>query len=251
MYTDETYMPRLYSFLKVQVMSNEAWWIVGAFFALGGLHFLAMIAAGLWEKRPIQPYSVPEPGQEYASSEAANLANLAAVKLGYRHGGLCHDNKGRLYRVRYDFWIANDNATIAVIGSGSVASSKVDGIWLWSRLMSRQILCTTNERGEQEICGIIEQQTWPQRNLKQLDEIHKRRLATDVVEPFSADSPMLGYFEIRRLKAEALVNQGYADYVDDEHTIWRYTFNGALAFYFTAVWVRPISRALRAIGIGR
>jgi hypothetical protein len=215
-----------------------------------GFFFFVVVVACLWEKRPIQPYYVPAEDDEYEPSAVAERANEDAEKIGYEYGGLCHDGKGKLYRVRYDFWIDPDDLTIAVVGSGTIAKIPVNGVWLWSRLADGRILCTTNEIGEQDISGAVEQQTWPGFRLKALDEKHERRL-TDDVEPFPSDTPMAGYFDILRRKADTLVAKGYARYLDDEQTVWRYTLPGAVRFYFVGTWVRPMRRFLRSVGLVR
>ncbi|HEY8505801.1 MAG TPA: hypothetical protein VIL46_14545, partial [Gemmataceae bacterium] len=158
--------------------------------------------------------------------------------------------KGRLYRVRYDFWIAPDGATVAVVGSGTIARIPVNGVWLWSRPADGRILCTTNETGEQDISGAVDQQTWPGSGFRALAEKHQSRL-TDPVEPFPAESPMAGYFDILRRQADALVEKGCAYYLDEERTSWRYTLKGALVFYFVSAWLRPIRRGLRLIRVVR
>jgi hypothetical protein len=212
--------------------------------------FIVVLAA-TWERRPVQPYYIPEPGKEYEPWPAARQANQDAQDLGYQHGALCHDAKGRLYRVRYDFWVSPDDATIALIGSGTVAIVPVFGIWLWSRTTDERTLCTTNERGEQDISGVEDQQTWPSLPLRQLVEKHRQRLAGVKLEPFSAQAPLIGYFDIRRRKADALVAWGYAAYLDDQRMVWRYTLRGAIVFYLLAALVRPVRRLFRSLGLSK
>ncbi len=229
-------------------MSDDLWIPLALVFGLIGFSFLAVVAACLWERRPVQPYYVPAPGDEYGPTPYAERANSDARNLGYRHGGLCHDGKGKLYRVRYDFWLAPDDSTLAVVGSGTVAHIPVNGVRLCSRLVDGRVLCTTSEIGEQDISGAEEQQTWPGLPLKALVEKHERRL-TDAVEPFPADAPLAGLFDIRRRKADALVARGYAYYLDDERKVWRYTLKGAVVFCVVGTWVRPIRRFLRSVGL--
>jgi hypothetical protein len=209
------------------------------------------VVAAMWERRPIQPYYVPEPGAEYAPGPEHQQANEQIDQIGYQHVTVCHDGKGRLYRVRYDFWTAPDNMTLAVIGSGTVASIRVFGIWIYSRTADGRTLLTTNERGEQDISGVEDQQTWHAMPLPELVEKHRQRLLGLANQPFSADSALLEYFDIRRRKAAALVARGYAKYVDDQGLVWRYTFKGAIVFYVTGVIVRPLRRLLRSMQLVR
>ena len=232
-------------------MTDDLWFRLAVFLGVTGFCFLGVVLACLWEKRPVQPYYVPAAGAEYKVSRKADRANHDARNLGYRHGGLCHDGKGKLYRVRYDFWIAPDDATIAVVGSGTIALIPVYGVWLWSRLVDGRIRCTTNEIGEQDISGVVDQQTWPGLRLTALVEKHECLLTESLVEPFSHDAPLVGYFDIRRRRADALVEKGYAYYLDDERTAWRYTLKGAVVFYIVAAWTRRIRRWLRFVGLVR
>ena len=231
-------------------MDSDIWTGLAVFFGIVGVMFVAVVAACLWEKRPVQLYYVPAEGEEYKPSAVAEVANRDAKRLGFIHGGLCHDGKGKLYRVRYDFWLSPDHSMLAVIGSGSIARIPVNGIWLWSRMKDGRIFCTTNEIGEQEICGLVEQRTWAKYSFEELLAKHEPRLS-DEVEPFPTDSPLLGYFDIRRRKAEALVARGYAYYLDEEQKVWRYSLRGAVVFYFLGTWVRPIGRLLRSVGLVR
>ena len=205
------------------------------------------IAAGLWERWPIQPYYVPEPGAAYTPSPKHQKANEQVHELGYQHSTVCHDAKGKICRVRYDFWISPDSKSLALIGSGTVASLKVFGVTFYSRTAEGRILSTTNERGEQDIFGVEEQQTRHAMPLPKLHEKHRQRLEQYVIEPFSAESSLLDYFDIRRRKAAALVARGYVKYVNDQHLAWRYSFKGAVMFYLIAVIVRPIRRLLRTL----
>jgi hypothetical protein len=219
------------------------------FLAMIAFFFVAIVAAALWEKRPIQPYYVPDAGEEYEPSPIAATANRQAAAIGFQHVVACHDGKGRLYRVRYDFWIDRNNAIFAVVGSGTIAKTAVNGVWLYSRKADGQVLCTANEPGSQDISGVVEQATWPKMPFGALYVKHTERFNEVAVEPFKSDSALAEYFDILRCKADALVARGYAQYLDGERKVWRYTLRGALAFYFVGTWGRPMRRALRSIGL--
>jgi hypothetical protein len=208
--------------------------------------FVAIIAASLWEKRPVQPYYVPAEGDEYEPSAEAEEANKEAQEAGYQHGGLCHDGKGRLYRVRYDFWIAPNQCTLAIVGSGTVARVPVNGVSLYSHAAGGRVLWTTNNKGEQDISGVTEPDAWPKLSFTRLLAKHNHRLAKSRAQPFPEGSPMAGYFAIRKRQADGLVQQGLARYLDDTNTAWRYTLKGAFKFYIFGIWIRPFGRALRS-----
>lgn len=213
------------------------------------LFLVGIVAAALWERRPVQPYTVPATDNEYRPTQTALSENSAAEELGYIHCGLAHDGKGRLYRVRYDFWIAPDNSTLGVVGGGTVAAIPADGTWLWSRSTNGQILCTTNEIGEQDVSGIVQQETWPNTTFADLSDRHMQRVCDIAVKHFPEQEPLRGHFEVRQAISDALVRRGYAYYIADERSMWRYTVKGAFAFYVAAKWLRPIGRFLRIGGI--
>ncbi len=140
---------------------------------------------------------------------------------------------------------------VNVIGSGTVASVQVNGIWLYSRNTNGRILCTTNEIGEQDISGVEDQVTWPHFGFAGLVEKHGQRLSEIAAQPFNDDSALRKFFNIRRSKADGLVERGYAYYLNDERLVWRYTLRGALTLYVIGTWVRPLARALRSTGLVR
>jgi hypothetical protein len=221
------------------------------FLGMIAFFFVAIIAACLWEKRPVQPYYVPNEGDEYDASDDAEQANDEAEAVGYQYGGLCHDGKGRLYRVRYDFWIAPDQGTLAIVGSGTVAGIPVNGVSLYSPKDDDRFHWTTNNNGEQDLSGVTDHDTWPHLTFANLLKKHERRLAGSDPRPFPDDDPMAGYFKIRKCQADRLVKDGLAYYLDENHAAWRYTLKGALKFYFVGTWIRPLSRGLRSIGLMR
>jgi hypothetical protein len=217
--------------------------------AVVGFFFFLVVGAALWEKRPVQPYYVPDEGKEYPVAPAAQKFNQEAGRLKFTRGCVCHDGKGKLYRIRYDFWLSPDQRTLAVVGSGTLASIPVKGIWLWSRGKDGINYNSTNEIGEQEICTNVVQQTWPDTTFTTLLGHHQTLLKDVEIQLFDVNNPLAAFFDIRRSKADNLVEHGYARYLDEEKTVWKYTLYGALAFYFLAMWVRPIKRGLRSIGL--
>ena len=228
----------------------EFLWVLLA--VTGGIwvFFILTVAAAILEKKPVMPYYVPATDEDYDPSPAAERANDVAHDLHYRYCGVYHDGKP-LCRVRYDFWISRDDSILALVSSGTVAKIPVNSVSMRSRTGDGQVLFTTNHTGIQDISGIEDQQTWPDLKFKELAKKHRRRLKDVEVEPFPAKHPEEVYFEILRHKAKALVARGYARYVDVDNSVWRYTLKGALVYYFLGVWVRPIRRFLRTVGLVR
>ncbi len=209
------------------------------------LFFLLVVGAGLWEKRPIQSYYVPEKGKEYKPSPTAHRANLDAREMGFKHGGCCHDAKGKMYKLRYDFWTSGDNSTLAVIGSGTIAKMQFEGVRLYTQQADGRVLSTSNEIGEQDLSGVEDQAAWSGLKFKSLMKKHQARMRKVDIEPFAESGPMAEYIDIRRRQAESLVERGLAYYLDDDEMVWRYTLKGAITYYIIGVWVRPIRRFMR------
>jgi len=203
----------------------------------------------MWEKQPVQPFYFPKEGEEYPLLEIAAEANKEAAAIGYQYACLCHFGKTKMYRVRYDFWIAPDHSTIATVSCGTVAKLPCKGIWLYSQSVDGRIFCTTNEIGEQDISGVVEQTTWTNYRFEPLHQKHIQRLKEIAVDPFAPDKPLAGYFEIRKKKADQLVKMNDARFTDEDCLVWRYTLKGALKFYFISNWVRPLGRGLRSISL--
>lgn len=223
--------------------------VVFLFAIFGGL-FVLIVAAGLWEKRLVQPFVVPLPGEEFEPVPAAKQANAEASVMGYTYVGLCHDARGKMYRMRCDFWIVPDLSTIALIGGGTIANLPSFDISLYSQTKEGRIVRTNRMIGEQDISGAIDQRTWPAMSFKRLIEKHNYRLRSLDVAPFTADTPLTCFFNIRRRQFDALVERGYAYYIDEERSAVRFTLHGAVMFYLTATWLRPIgvfARTLRLV----
>lgn len=211
----------------------------------------ATICAGVWERRLLQPFLIPAAGEEHTLTDPARLANAEAKTQGFIHSATFHDAKGEMYKVRYDFWTSQDRQIIAEIGSGTIAIIPTFGISLYSLTVDGLSLCTTNEIGEQDISGAEHQQTFRGKSFEQLLDLHRARARSVDLTPFPEDSPIRGYFDILRLKTNALVQKGLARYVDHHQTAWKFTFRGVITFYATASLIRPLLRGLRSMRLLR
>ena len=219
--------------------------------------FIAMLAiytvvAGLYERRNAQPYAVPEPGEEYAETAYAKRANDVAEALGFTHEGFAHHAKW-YFRVRYDYWRSPNGETVAMVGGGKTATVPlaVRNVRLFSRRTDGLAVLTTDEVGDQEISGVVLYSVWPNYTFDQLCERHAAQLAKSAAVPFAKGEAIRGVLEIHRLGIDAMVARGWAYYHDLGESTWSFTFAGAVRFYVLGVWVRPIRRLLRSVGIVR
>jgi len=215
-----------------------------------GFFFVLVVAAGLWEKRRILAYSLPEPDREYPCTPYGLQRNREVKKLGYRYGGVYHDARGSIYKCRYDFWLSPDSTILVWIGCGTVARLAAKSVNLISQLEGGRYLQTTDMTGETDLSGLTDLQIWPKQTFRKLVDRHNARLEALGASalPFS-DAPMRDVINIRRVRALRLVEQGDAKYVDDNESIWKYTLKGALRFYFVATWLQTFRRGLRKIGV--
>jgi hypothetical protein len=218
-------------------------WII--FSLCGGFIGVAAILAHLWENRPVWAYIQPEPGEEFQLSPRAEDANADALAKGYRNLGAFHDGKGRLFSVRYDFWISADAMIFAVVGSGRVALIPVFGVWFYTRLRAGQFLISTNEPGHSDISGVSFSEVWNGADFNTLHAHHADMLgpAGSELEPFPASDPIAGFRQYKQQAAETLVERGRAYFVDDERSIWRYTMKGAILSYVKIRFRRAPTRA--------
>jgi hypothetical protein len=233
------------------VISSEVLFWLAFFAGINILAFLASVGVCFLEKHPLPPYADPAVGEEYTRSSEAEEANQDAKKIGYRHIGLCHGIERRLHRMRYDYWIAPDGVTIALIGSGKVLLMPISGVWLYSRTQGGEILCTTNEPSNQDVSGVLQQKTWPNERLIPLTKKHESRLNGVFIQPFSESQPIADYFEILRFQVDGMIKKGFAYYLDDKQTLWRYSLKGSVTSYLVSVWGRPIARLLRSMKVLR
>lgn len=198
------------------------------------------------EKRMVWPY-VPAaeapPGQcpppdAYATANAA-----AATAAGFQWLGTYADAKGKIYRVRYDFFRAPSGDVLATVGTGTVASISLQTTWLHTLLSDGRCLVTFNHQngGEIDLAGVAEEALIGNLSLAGMVDAHRARIGVSgrTVEVFQEGSPLADLRAYRQRRIKRLVALGYAGFLDKEDNIWRYSLKGAavLAFrqYFTAL----------------
>jgi hypothetical protein len=229
----------------------EDFWFCFIPIGLVALFGVLVVTVCFFEKRRTVPYERVAEEDADEPTRDADKANDEAYREEYVFCGTGRHAGSGVIRVRYDFWLSPDCLTAVVIGGGTTAKVPVFGIWLWSRLEDGTILCTTNEIGEQDISGLVRQQTWPQARFPILVDNHQSRLdeAESPPVPFEKGNPYDGLADLSRRRAQSLVQSGRATYLDEDGTRWKFTLSGALRFYVTGVWVRPFRRLLRALGM--
>jgi hypothetical protein len=232
----------------------EWWWL---FFlvplAVIPLFGVLIVAVGMWEKQPIQPFAVPEKGQAPKETDYARRMNDAAEDARYDHLGMACDTRGGLYGLRFDFWASADRSVFVVVCGGKLARIPYKGTWVYSPLPDDRTLTTTDDIGSADISGASEMHIWPNASFRQLLDRHIDRLEelTDEPLPFAMEDPLRAFIAIRARRAEMLVERGLGKYTDSERTAVRYTFRGAVRYYVVGTWLQPLGRLARSVGLSR
>jgi hypothetical protein len=178
--------------------------------------------AGLWEKRLVWPYvsevgfeteAEPDRSNPYAPPVTrdpmavgpyASAVCQQAEQLGFRPIGHRFDGKGKLYKIRYDFWLAPDRIVLAMIG-GKLAGITLEATWLYTRLGNGHCVVTLDEPkgGDSDMSGMTEQFVLARADFAELLGRRRERIAAadSPVLPFSADDPLADLRAFRAARA--------------------------------------------------
>jgi hypothetical protein len=217
--------------------------IIGGFFAL-------ILVVAMWEKYRIDQYTVPVVGAELSLTEYGEHMNREARRHGYIYKGICHDARGSIYKSRFDFWISPDSVLLARVSCGTIGRLPNARVDLFTQLDDGRCLQSTDMKGETDFSGLTDLQIWPHYQFAKLVERHFARIKDQGYTPVPfSNTPLRDLLAFRLRRAERLVDQGDAWFIDDNKMIWKYTLKGALTFYFRAVWAQPARRAMRRVGL--
>jgi len=222
-------MAALYFFLGIMVIS-----LVG----------ITLVSA--LEKRLVWPYipasDIPPEGCPPPTPYALEAA-AAATTAGFTWLGTFADGKGKLYRLRYDFFQSPEGDVLALVGTGTVASVPVQTTWLYTLFAGGRCLVTVDHQsgGETDLAGLAEESLIADRGFMGQVAAHQARIqaGSQTVMRFAEADPLAALRAYRQGRIERLVALGYAAFLDSEHKAWRYSPKGAatLAFrqYFTGL----------------
>lgn len=198
------------------------------------------------EKRLVWPY-VPEKDAPPASLPVMNtyatVAASAATEAGFSWLGTFADGKGKLYHLRYDFFLSPTRDVLAIVGTGTMASVPMQTTWLSTLLADGKCLVTVDHQNgvETDLAGIAESALAEGLGFFALVNAHRARvaLASGSVQPFSEADPLGNLKSYRQNRTERLCALGYASFLSADKNSWRYSIKGAfvLAFrqYFTGL----------------
>jgi hypothetical protein len=245
-------------------MTEEA--AVGSLALLLSAIFLLPVLAYALERRLVWPYGEigeDDPGAPAAMAYHVLVADHAKA-LGFAGAGAYRDLKGRLYRVRYEFWLSPERDVLAMVGAGTVARIPVAATWLFTPLADgRAVVSVDQQSGMEPAPG--DPWDWGLRMLTELPELldwHRERVAAQFtrVEPFEAAGPraLATMARLRSGRIATFARRGIARYRDAAETSWSYTATGAVrvtlrtyAKGFRDALIQPVQAFFRSLHRGR
>jgi hypothetical protein len=224
-------------------------WIGVAFLVFALLFpFTLGFAAAIWEKRLVWPYAPAQPAEAvppgispappaYDGSgpvpATAHITgvNYTAWQRGFRSIGVMRSAQGRLYKIRYDFWLSPDCLILASVSGGTLASISVENTTFYTRLTngSRLITIRNPKASESDLTGLNEEVLAQDAAFDRQLEKHWQRVATSGVQavPFNPDDPFGDLHHMMTERIDRLIGMGCATWVDPAHASWKYNFKGA------------------------
>lgn len=207
--------------------------LCGAMVAVG--FFLPVIVA-CFEKRLIWPYGRIAEGDPRAPPAQPYHRGVAreAEALGFSPLGIFQDRRGRLYRVRYEFWLSRERDVLAMVGAGALGAVPVQSTWLYTALADGRVAVSTDHQAAMEPAP---GDPWEWKLLihaspGELLARHRDRVQGMFasVAPFdAAPSRVLHQMQaIRRDRVAGFVDRGLARYRDEDRSAWSYSFLGSL-----------------------
>jgi hypothetical protein len=242
----------------VPAMSTFEWILL---LAAGPGLFMVILAlpvtVAMWERRLVWPYvplvvrgthpqeegitadprsqrvtAAGPDGDVLLPTDEAVEANDTAQALGFKPCGVFRDGKGKIYRIRYDFWLAPGADILTIVGGGTLLGIPFRSVWMHTRLADGRCLLTFSGQtaGEPDLTNLTVQKALHTVDFLTLLTHHRERTeASEVpVLPFAQGDPLADLRDFRARRTELLEAWGYAWFLDEERDAWRYTFKGAL-----------------------
>ena len=192
---------------------------------------------------PYVPAADSPPDRLPPPNAYAGWASAAAAEAGFTWIGAFADGKGKLYRLRYDFFRSPTGDVLALVGAGTMASIQVQTTWLYSRLAGGRCLVTFDSQtgAETDLAGLTEGALVENLGFAGQLAAHRARVgaASQACEPFGASDPLADLRAFRQTRVERLALLGYASFLDAGRNAWRYTPKGAMTLAFPPVFHGP------------
>jgi hypothetical protein len=230
-------------------------WVLVAFIVLAFVFpFTLTFAAAVWEKRMVWPYTPAQPAEAVGGpfvvaavapapipfqSDApvpatAHISgtNYSAHQRGFRPVGVMRSAQGKLYRIRFDFWLSPDCLMLVSVSGGTLASIAVANTSFTTRLQDghRLITIRSPKASETDLTGLNREVLTQDTSFDRQLEKHWQRIATAGVQavPFNPNDPLGDLHRMAIERIDGLAARGYATFLDPQRTWWKYTVKGAL-----------------------
>ena len=197
----------------------------------------------LIEKRKSWPYSDRYEFEPFELSKFHRRfmeeAKTAALEYGFTYLERGFDNKGKSYRVVYDFLISQDGYTLALLGAGKVLSFGVQGVWLFSYTADGHTFetITSQAADEYDSSGMSEHNLILTNDFKKAFRSHINKMNSHDrrFEAFS-ESPLDDLRMLCLKRLEVMEAKGLVRFLDPGRDRWKYTLKGGLIFAFCGVY---------------
>ena len=241
--------------------------VIAAVLALPVFFILLTIVVGWFEKLLVWPYvpirpsrtmstgkdgietdqdEAPEPNSSIPITDHFRTANLTAEQTGFTFLGAFRHGKGKIYRLRFNFWISPDRLVLAQVSTGTLAGIPMSIVKLFTRLADGRCLVTLDQlRGrESDLAGLLVQEIVTGAEFLDLLDWHHHRVAraSQPAIAYSRNDPLGDHRAFRYRQAERLVESGLARFIDPDRTAWRYSLRAA-----TLIAFRPYLKQHRPI----
>ncbi len=211
---------------------------IAIFVVLAPFVVIALVFVGLitltaaLEKRLVWPY-VPEglavPGSMPGLNAYAQVAGSAATEMGFVWIGAFGDGKGKLYKLRYNFFLSPERDIVALVGNGTMASVPSQSTWLYTLQEDGRAVATVDSQSavETDLTGLTNSALAAGVGFYTLVMAHRRRTASCAARLFSPTDPLSELRAFRQSRTERLCMLGEASFLDASRAAWRYTAKGA------------------------
>ncbi|MHC4744790.1 MAG: class I SAM-dependent methyltransferase [Planctomycetota bacterium] len=211
------------------------WVMVYDWVLLGGAAAFAILLVSLYkfERRYIHDFESVAESQLPKLSWYTCEMNDQARRLGFQHCGWYGQKRKGLYKAIATMWMSPDNLKLLVVGGGKIAGINYKVTYLYSKIIGVTTVVTSDEIGEADVSGIFDKQYLCNADLEELCKVHESRLAMwkGKLKKFDISDVLAEYEAIMRQRVCALVERGFAKWLNKDQEKWRYTLKGSILSY--------------------
>lgn len=197
----------------------------------------------LIEKRKVWPYSPDFPFEPFKLSaghhQFLEYTRAKAQDYGFVFLQRGYDNKGKSYRLVYDFLISQDGYTLTLLGAGTLYNIPLEGIWLFSKtVQGRAIVTITNQSADEyDLSGLTKNNLILTNDFQKAyrDHIVKFNASEWAFERFTAGRELEDLLRLRYQRLEYMEQRGWIRFLDLEKDRWKYTVLGGLKWSIFSV----------------